>query len=201
MARIKTERPEAARYNGVEAAFGRHVTEADGPAYDRNVDQVIVKIGGEELYFFANEVTLSEAEQKAADKTRQKTQKEAEEVKADAAERFQNKVESLSQFKAGAKPDDQNKPIATTGGIAPMDAPAHQGVSAKTVAEGTSPFNRVPGEPQRTAEQDGGASNVGPGGYPEGSGPDPQGRRVNEKDQSKSNPSERPVPGAQAPQE
>lgn len=199
MARINTNRPEAARYQGAEAKFVRHVT--DGPAYSPQVDQVIVNIGGEELYFFANEVTLSEAEQKAAQKAGDKAKKEADEAKADAAERYQNKIDSLAQFKAGAKPDDTNKPIPSTGGIAPLDIPAHAGVSPKTVMEGTSPFNRVPGEPQRTAEQDGAASNIGPGGYPEGSGPDPQGRRVNEKDQSKSNPSERPVPGAQAPQE
>lgn len=201
MARIKTDRPEAARYNGVEAKFGRHVTDADGPAYSPQTDQVIVTIGAEELYFFANEVTLSDAEQKAADKARDKAKQEADEAASAAAERFQNKMDSLSQHKAGAKQDDANKPIPGTGGIAPLDIPAHAGVSPKTVVEGTSPLNRVPGEPARTAEQDGAASNIGPGGYPEGSGPDPQGRRVNEKDQSKSNPSERPVPGAQAPQE
>lgn len=197
MARIKTTRPEAMRYQGAEATFVRDVTE--GPAFNKDVDQVIVTIGDEELYFFANEVTLSDAEKTKADKARGKAKEESEQSAKDAAERFQNKMESFAQYRAGAEPvKDEDKPIAGTGGIAPMDIPAHRRSTPAQVADGTNKFNPVPGSPPKAEEP---ATATGKEGLPLGSGSDPQGRREDAKDQSKSNPSERPVPGAQAPQE
>jgi hypothetical protein len=51
---IATQRPEAARYNGMRGAFVRKVT--DGPAFDPHVHQVIVHVENQDLYFFASEV-------------------------------------------------------------------------------------------------------------------------------------------------
>lgn len=66
MARIKTDRPEAAQYNGMEATFVREVVDNE-PAYSAETDQTVVNIDGVELYFYASEVTLTDDEQEAAE--------------------------------------------------------------------------------------------------------------------------------------
>lgn len=196
MARIKTKRPEAMAYDGQEGKFVRDVVDNE-PAYSAVVDQVVVNIGGRDLYFYANEVELSDGEKKSADKARKEWEESVSTAEADRSARFKAKADLLAGYKRGKEGDPMGEAHRASGGIAPMDIPAHAGATPQQVLAGTSPFNRVPGEPERTAEQDGAGSNIGPSGYPMGSGPDPQGRRVNEKDQSKNDPRERPVPGAQ----
>lgn len=213
MARINTDRPEAMVYRGQEMAFVRPVTAADGPAFTEMVDQVIVRTsGGEEIYFFANEVTLSDDEKKAADKAakkRDESKKEADEL---AARNTEGKKKLFEGTRAGTEKSKEqaeaDKPNAGTGGIAPPDIPAHSGVSGQAQQGETNRFNRVPGEPPRTTQDIGGVNpgsprttddgrNIGRSGYPEGSGPDPQGRRVDERDQSHSGTVERPAPAGE----
>jgi hypothetical protein len=201
--RIKSDRPEAQQYQGRDLTFVRKVTEADGSAFTSMIDQVILKDGDRELYFYASEMDMksaSDADKKAMEKADKDAKKSADEAKEAAANNTKGKTELFKGTKQGTEKSDEqrdkDKPNAGTGGVAPMDVPAHQGANPQTVRNETSPFNRVPGEPQRTAEQDGArrTSDTGPSGYPEGSGPDPQGRRVNEKDQSHSGTVERPAP-------
>lgn len=217
MARINTDRPEAMVYRGQDLPFVRKVTADDGAAFTEMVDQVIVRgSNGGELYFYANEVELSDDEKKATDKTERKAKQALDERKEAEQANTEGKKKLFAGTKAGAKADDEDKPNPGTGGIASPDIPAHQGTSGAQMQAETNRFNRVPGEPPRTEQGDGASGtgipsnatddesrDYGRSGYPEGSGPDPQGQRVNEKDQSHSGTVERPAPpgGDTGPQE
>lgn len=98
MAKIETNRAEAAQYNGRDAKFVCDVV--SGPAYNPDVDQTIVLIDGKELYFFANEVKLDEAEAKLADERKAA----AADAAAKAAEQAaNNKANRAAEFAKSAR--------------------------------------------------------------------------------------------------
>lgn len=204
MAKVNTMRPEASAWRGAEMKFVREVAPGE-PSYDERMHQVVLADqSGGEVQFYGNEVELSDDERKAADKAKRRADDERKD-REDAAKKNVEAKEAMMKQTAPGSSDgqqpqaphgDADKAAAggPTGGVA-YGTPAMAGhESHDQVMAETSPFNRVPGEPQRHAADDGAGSHTGPGGYPEGSGPDPQGRRVNEKDQSHSDPKERPVP-------
>lgn len=55
MAKIKTDRPGGAAYDGMACTIVREVKDGD-PAYNAKTPQVVVLIDGKEVYFYANEV-------------------------------------------------------------------------------------------------------------------------------------------------
>lgn len=199
MAKVNTNRPEAAEYRGRDLKFVREVGPGE-PSFDERMHQVILSDGGTEVQFYANEVELNDDEKQASAKTKKKAEASRKEADEAARKNIEGKNAMLKQTAAGSKVEEQprktdaDKPEGITGGVA-YGTPAMEGhESRKDVVAETSPFNRVPGEPQRHAADEGATSRTGPSGYPEGSGPDPQGRREDAKDQSKNDPRERPAP-------
>lgn len=104
MAKINTDRPEAMVYRGLDMPFVRKVTAADGPAFTEMVDQVIVRgSGGEDVYFYANEVELSDDEKKAASKSDSEAKKAADERKKAEQANTEGKKKLFAGTKAGAR--------------------------------------------------------------------------------------------------
>lgn len=143
MAKIKTDRPEAAQWNGREAKFVHDVTAADGPAYNARVDQTIVEIDGAQIYFFANEVILTDDEAKAADKRKQEAQEKASEDKTKAREARNRNLESFAQFKRGAEKKDEGKPSTEDPKAAQPGGPVTAGQDFTTQHGGREVFNRL----------------------------------------------------------
>lgn len=139
MARIRTIRPEAAIYNGQAVDFVRVVGPADGPAFSDATPQMIVRYQGNELFFYANEVSLSEEEQDAARDTLDDAHEKHEKAQA-AGERNAKNKKKLLKTQAEADPEETAAPAGD--GIA-----AHQGVSAAEIEAGRNPQNRVPSSP------------------------------------------------------
>ncbi len=102
MAKIKTDRAEAAAYNGRDAKFIKAVT--DGPAYNPLVDQVIVEIDGVDLYFFANEVALTEDEAKVGGIQKKDAAQAMKDQEALSKKQYDAKVESLAETKEPPPP-------------------------------------------------------------------------------------------------
>ena len=102
MAKINSNRPECAAYNGKDAKFVRDVT--DGSAYNPLVDQVVVEIDGEELYFFASEVELTPDEAKANAKAASDRAKDASEEAAAVSEQNAAKRKQFAETKRKGAP-------------------------------------------------------------------------------------------------
>lgn len=166
MAKINTTRPEAAPYNGREARFVHDVTAADGPAFNPLVDQVIVNIDGNDLYFFANEVRLTDEEAETAEERRDEAQEAADKAKRSAREHRSRKQESFAQYRRGAdekkskggdkpsedpraapaNPNPAPQPTVTQSGAAPIEPPLPSGAQPQV----QQPEPNQPREPSKT---------------------------------------------------
>lgn len=114
MAKIITTRPEALAWNGREAKFLHDVTPFDGPAFNPHLEQSLVEIDGQQLYFYANEVTLTDEERAAADKANKEARERFDKEQQKAHELADNRKELFAKTKRDAPADDQpNKPEET----------------------------------------------------------------------------------------
>lgn len=151
MARIHTSRPEAAPYNGATVAFVRVVGPADGPAFNDATPQMIVRYEGNELYFYADEVSLSDEDQDAVRKSLDEAHEAYEKAQEAGRRNAENKKKLLEESgdQVGVKPERDGDGIA-----------AHAGLSAAEIEAGRNPQNRVPSTPPP-------ASNIAPAGSPQ----------------------------------
>lgn len=148
MAKINTKRPEAATYNGQTVDFVRVVGPQDGPAFNEATPQLIVRYQGNELYFYADEVVLSDDEQDAVHQSLDKA-KEAHDKAQEAGKRNEENKKKLlaggDPAEAGAKKaederaDGENDPANRI--------KAHEGISPAGIEAERNPQNRVPGTP------------------------------------------------------
>lgn len=145
MAKINTGRPEAAAFNGRECEFVHDVTPLDGAAFDKNIDQTIVRIDGQEYYFFANEVELTEPEKK-------RSQKHADETKAtlgDAEQASKDNTAAKAKMHSGTKrggsaaslkPDETKVDDSKVDPMKPSGSPIGSGSApAQNIGSGTAP--------------------------------------------------------------
>lgn len=163
MAKINTSRPEAAQYNGRTVKFVRDVT--GGPAYNPHVDQVIVETDGAELYFFANEVELTDDEGRQAERQADRLDWERRRDAHFASERRANLQDHFAGFSRRRKSHSRDQPPTS-----PISG----------VASDQDRFNRTPSTPPAQPQTDQPAANPTsmppanePVTRPAGTGPEP----------------------------
>jgi hypothetical protein len=109
MAKVNTNRPEAAAYRGRDLKFVREVGPGE-PSFDERMHQVVLSDGGTEVQFFANEVQLSDDEKGAADKAKKKFTDERKEADEAARKNIEGKNAMLKQTAAGSSDDQKPEP-------------------------------------------------------------------------------------------
>lgn len=126
MAKIHTTRPEAAAFNGRSCEFVHDVTPLDGAAYDKDIDQTIVRMDGRLLYFFANEVELTDEEKGAAQKHADKAKATLADAEKSSKDNEAAKAKMHGATKRDAKPAkaDVTPTFAVTPVFTPPPAPA-----------------------------------------------------------------------------
>lgn len=124
MAKIKTDRPEAAAFNGRTCEFVHDVTPLDGAAFDKDVDQTIVRLDGRLLYFFANEVELTDEEKASAQKHADKAKEALSDSEKASKDNDAAKAKMHGMTKRDAKPTVAAKPDVPPAPPKPAMAPA-----------------------------------------------------------------------------